>query len=96
MRSFTPARSIKRRAFDVRKKRDPPRVSDAEIIAILQQWLCALRASGDRDIDGSLRAHLRVARRRQSPHHQSAPRQRPPCQRNAVMNIAAVYEAVTD
>ena len=55
MRSFTPARPIKRRAFDVRKKRDPSRVSDAEIIVILQQWLGALHASGGKDIDGSLR-----------------------------------------
>ena len=55
MRSFTPARPIKRRALDVRKKRDPSRVSDAEIIVILQQWLGALHASGGKDIDGSLR-----------------------------------------
>lgn len=55
MRSFTPARAIKRRAFDVREKRDPSRVSDAEVIAILQQWLGALRAGDGKDIDGSLR-----------------------------------------
>ena len=55
MRSFTPARPIKRRALDVRKKRDPSRVSDAEIIVILQQWLGALNASGGKNIDGSLR-----------------------------------------
>ncbi len=55
MRSFTPARPIKRRAFDVRKKRDQSRVSDAEIIAILQQWLGVRRAGDGKDIDGSLR-----------------------------------------
>jgi hypothetical protein len=55
MRSFTPARPIKRKAFDVRKKRDPSRVSDAEIIVILQQWLGTLHASRGKNIDGSLR-----------------------------------------
>jgi hypothetical protein len=55
MRSFTPERAINRRTLDVRKKHDPSRVSDAEIIATLQQWLGALHASGGRDIDGSLR-----------------------------------------
>lgn len=55
MRSFTAARSIKRRALDVPKKRDPSRVSDAEIMVILQQWLGALHASGGNNIDGSLR-----------------------------------------
>jgi hypothetical protein len=55
MRSFTAARPIKRRALDVRKKRDPSRVSDTEIIVILQQGLAALRASGGQNIDGSLR-----------------------------------------
>lgn len=55
MRSFTPARPIKRRAFDDRKKRDPSRVSDAEIIVILQQWLGALRAGDGKDTDVSLR-----------------------------------------
>ncbi|MGB5083651.1 MAG: hypothetical protein WBO09_03410 [Methylocystis silviterrae] len=55
MRSFTAARPTKRRAFDVRKKRDPSRVSDAEIIVILQQWLGVLRAGDGKDIDGSLR-----------------------------------------
>lgn len=55
MRSFTATRSPKRRAFDVRKKHDPSRISDAEIIVILQQWLGVLRASGGKDIDGSLR-----------------------------------------
>lgn len=55
MRSFTSARPIKRRALDVRKKRDPSRVSDAEIIVILQQWLGALENSSGKDIDGSLR-----------------------------------------
>lgn len=55
MRSFTSTRPIKRRAFDIRKKRDPSRISDAEIIVLLQQWLSALRAGGSKDIDGSLR-----------------------------------------
>ncbi len=55
MRSFTAARPIKRRTLDVRKKRDPSRVTDAEIVVILQQWLGALHASGGKNIDGSLR-----------------------------------------
>lgn len=55
MRSFTPPRPIKGRTLDVRKKRDPSRVSDGEIVAILQQWLGALENSSGKDIDGSLR-----------------------------------------
>ena len=55
MRSFTATRPPKRRAFDVRKKRDPSRISDAEIIAILQAWLGALDASSGKDMDGPLR-----------------------------------------
>jgi hypothetical protein len=55
MRSFTAVRPIKRRAFDVRKKRDPSRIPDTKIIMILQQWLGVLRASGGKDIDASLR-----------------------------------------
>lgn len=94
MRSFTPARPIKRRALDVRKKRDLSRVSDAEITAILQQRLGALHASGGKDIAGSLR-RVCAARRRQSPLHQGAPRPRPLSQKEATMKIAAIYEAVT-
>ncbi|WP_292530180.1 hypothetical protein [Methylocystis sp.] len=55
MRSFTPASPIKRRAFDVRKKRDQSRVSDGEIIAILQQWLGDDGSGDGKDIDGSPR-----------------------------------------
>ena len=94
MRSFTAARPIKRRAFDVRKKRDQSRVSDAEIIAILQQWLGVRRRATVR----TSTAHCAASARRtppQSPPNQSAPPRRPLCQREAAMKIAAVYEAVT-
>ena len=94
MRSFTPARPIKRMAFDVHKKRDPSRVTDTEIIAILQQWLGALRAGGDKDIDGSLRRICASHAAAKALPIKTRP-VRASLSKGGGHEIAAVYESVT-